>query len=55
MVEFGICRGWSSAKSRTTTLDMRRVDLSHFRCLLGRIPWVTALERKGLSGESELG
>lgn len=25
---------------------MSRVDFSHFRPLLGRIPWVTALERK---------
>jgi len=41
-------RGWSGAKSRTRTLDIRRVDFSVFMALLGRIVWVTALERKGV-------
>jgi len=47
-VEFRILRGWSGAKSRTRTLDIRRVDFSVFMALLGRIVWVTALERKGV-------
>lgn len=46
MVEFRNFRGWSRAKSRTTTLDIRVIALSFFKALLGRIPW--GMERKGL-------
>lgn len=46
-LEFSILRG-SRAKSRSTTLDFRRANLSHFRDLLGRIPWDMTVERRGV-------
>lgn len=48
MVEFGIFRGWSRAKSRTYNLAIRRVNFSLYRALLGRITWIAALERQGV-------
>ncbi|GAB0206764.1 mitochondrial enolase superfamily member 1 [Grus japonensis] len=47
MVEFRILRGRSRAVSRITTLDFRRANFGLFKDLLGRIPWVKALEGKG--------
>ncbi|GAB0209397.1 mitochondrial enolase superfamily member 1 [Grus japonensis] len=47
MAEFKILRGRSRAISRITTLDFRRGNFGLFRDLLGRIPWVRALEGKG--------
>ncbi|GAB0210277.1 hypothetical protein GRJ2_003493500 [Grus japonensis] len=47
MVEFRILRGRSRAISRITTLDFRRANFGLFRDLLGRIPWVKALEGHG--------
>ncbi|GAB0183643.1 mitochondrial enolase superfamily member 1 [Grus japonensis] len=44
MVEFGILHGRSRAISRITTLDFRRANFGLFKDLLGRIPWVKALE-----------
>ncbi|GAB0209149.1 rapamycin-insensitive companion of mTOR-like [Grus japonensis] len=47
MVEFRILRGRSRAISRITTLDFRRGNFGLFKDLLGRIPWVRALEGRG--------
>ncbi|GAB0181767.1 hypothetical protein GRJ2_000642000 [Grus japonensis] len=44
MVEFRILCGRSRAISRITTLDFRRANFGLFKDLLGRIPWVKALE-----------
>jgi len=48
MVEFRILRQVSRGKSRTKTLDFRRVDFNLFRLLLERIPWVVVQERRGI-------
>ncbi|GAB0204057.1 hypothetical protein GRJ2_002871300 [Grus japonensis] len=48
MVEFRILRGRSRAISRITTLDFRRANFGLCKDLLGRIPWVRALEGKGV-------
>ncbi|GAB0207304.1 hypothetical protein GRJ2_003196000 [Grus japonensis] len=48
MVEFRILRGRSRAISRITTLDFRRGNFGLFKDLLGRIPWVRALEGRGV-------
>jgi len=48
MVEFRILRGGSRAISRITTLDFRRANFELFKDLLGEIPWVRALEGKGV-------
>ncbi|GAB0209507.1 mitochondrial enolase superfamily member 1 [Grus japonensis] len=48
MVEFRILRGRSRAISRITTLDFRRGNFGLFKDLLGRIPWVRALEGGGV-------
>ncbi|GAB0203352.1 hypothetical protein GRJ2_002800800 [Grus japonensis] len=47
MVEFRILHGRSRAISRITILDFRRGNFGLFKDLLGRIPWVRALEGKG--------
>ncbi|GAB0182218.1 hypothetical protein GRJ2_000687100 [Grus japonensis] len=47
MVKFRILCGRSRAISRITTLDFRRANFGLFKDLLGRIPWVRALEGKG--------
>ncbi|GAB0208952.1 hypothetical protein GRJ2_003360900 [Grus japonensis] len=47
MVEFRILHGRSRAVNRITTLDVRRANFGLFKALLGRIPWVRALEGKG--------
>ncbi|GAB0208473.1 mitochondrial enolase superfamily member 1 [Grus japonensis] len=47
MVEFRILHGRSRAISRITTLDFRRANFGLCKDLLGRIPWVRALEGKG--------
>ena len=48
MVEFRILQGGSRAKSRIATLDFRRENFGLFKDLLGRIPWVRALEGRGV-------
>jgi len=48
MVEFRVLRGGSTAVSRITTLDFRRANFGLFKDLLGGIPWVRALECKGV-------
>jgi len=48
MVEFKILRGGSRAISRIKTLDLRRADFALFKELLGGIPWVRALEGRGV-------
>ncbi|GAB0176444.1 hypothetical protein GRJ2_000109600 [Grus japonensis] len=47
MVEFRILRAVRRARSKLTTLDLRRADFGLFRDLLGRIPWDKALEGRG--------
>ncbi|GAB0189140.1 mitochondrial enolase superfamily member 1 [Grus japonensis] len=44
MVEFRILCGRSRAVSRVTTPDFRKANFGLFKDLLGRIPWVRALE-----------
>ncbi|GAB0189216.1 mitochondrial enolase superfamily member 1 [Grus japonensis] len=48
MMEFRILCGRSTAISRITTLDFRRANFGLFKDLLGRIPWVKALEGRGV-------
>jgi len=48
MVEFRILRGGSRAISRIKTLDFRRANFGFFKQLLGAIPWVRALEGRGV-------
>ena len=48
MVVFRILRGGSRAVSRTKTLDLRRANFGLFKDLLGGIPWVRALEGRGV-------
>ncbi|GAB0208568.1 mitochondrial enolase superfamily member 1 [Grus japonensis] len=48
MVESRILHGRSRAVSRITTLDFRRANFGLLKDLLGRIPWVKALEGKGV-------
>jgi len=48
MVEFRILRGGSRAISRIKTLDFRRANFGLFKDLLGGIPWVRALEGRGV-------
>jgi len=48
MVEFRILRGGSRAVSRIKTLDFRRDNIGLFKDLLGQIPWVVALEGRGV-------
>ncbi|GAB0180066.1 mitochondrial enolase superfamily member 1 [Grus japonensis] len=48
MVELRILHGRSRAVSRITTLDFRRANFGLFKDLLGRIPWVRALEDRGV-------
>jgi len=48
MVEFTILRGGSRAISRITALDFRRANFGLFKDLLGGIPWVRALEGRGV-------
>ncbi|GAB0207732.1 hypothetical protein GRJ2_003238900 [Grus japonensis] len=48
MVESRILHGRSRAVSRITTPDFRRANFGLFKDLLGRIPWVRALEGKGV-------
>ncbi|GAB0200488.1 hypothetical protein GRJ2_002514200 [Grus japonensis] len=45
--EFRILHGRSRAMSRITTLDFRRAHFGLFKDLLGRIPWIRALEGRG--------
>ncbi|GAB0176447.1 mitochondrial enolase superfamily member 1 [Grus japonensis] len=47
LVEFRIPRAARRARSKLTTLDLRRADFGLFRDLLGRIPWDKALEGRG--------
>jgi len=48
MVEFRILHGRSRVISRITPLDFRRTKFGLFMDLLGGIPWVRALEGKGV-------
>jgi len=48
MVNFRILRGGSRAISRIKTLDFRRANFGLFKELLGGIPWVRALEGRGV-------
>jgi len=48
MVNFRILRGGSRAISRIKTLDFRRANFVLFKELLGGIPWVRALEGRGV-------
>jgi len=48
MVEFRILRGGSRAISRIKTLDFRRANFGLFKDLLGGIPWIRALESRGI-------
>ncbi|GAB0204618.1 mitochondrial enolase superfamily member 1 [Grus japonensis] len=47
-VEFRILHGSSRAVSRIRSLDFRRTNFGLFKDLLGRIPWVRALEGRGV-------
>ncbi|GAB0186969.1 mitochondrial enolase superfamily member 1 [Grus japonensis] len=53
MVELKILRAPRRAHSKLATLDFRRADFGLFRDLLGRGPWVKALEGRGVQ-ESRL-
>jgi len=48
MVEFRNLCGGSRAVSRIKTLDLRRANFGLFKELLGGIPWVRALEGRGV-------
>jgi len=48
MVELRMLHGGSRAISRITALDFRRAHFGLFKELLGGIPWVRALERRGI-------
>jgi len=48
MVEFRILCGGSRSISRIKTLDFRRANFGLFKDLLGGIPWVRALEGRGV-------
>jgi len=48
MVEFRILRGGSRAVSRITTLDLRRANFGLFKHLREGVPWVRALEGRGV-------
>ena len=48
MVEFSILGGGTRGNSRTATLDFRRADFELFRRLVGRVPWGSVLESKGV-------
>jgi len=48
MVEFRILRGGSRAISMIETLDLRRANFGLFKELLGGIPWIRALECRGV-------
>ena len=47
-VEFRILHGGSRAISRIKNLDFRRANFGLFKDLLGGIPWVRALEGRGV-------
>lgn len=47
-VEFRIWRLGIKTKHRITSFDFRREDFGLFRDLLRRMPWETALEKKGV-------
>ena len=48
MVEFLILGGVGRGNSKTATLDFRRADFELFRRLVGRVPWGSVLESKGV-------
>jgi len=48
MVKFRILRGGSRAISRIKTFDFKRANFGLFKELLGGIPWVRALEGRGV-------
>ena len=48
MVEFSILGGGTRGNSKTATLDFRRADFELFRRLVGRVPWGSVLESKGV-------
>jgi len=48
MVEFSILGGVRRGNSKTATLDFRRADFELLRRLVGRVPWGSVLESKGV-------
>ena len=48
MVEFLILGRVKRGNSKTATLDFRRADFELFRRLVGRVPWGSVLESKGV-------
>ena len=48
MVEFSILGGVRRGNSKTATLDFLRADFELFRRLVGRVPWGSVLESKGV-------
>ena len=48
MVEFLILGGVRRGNGKTATLDFRRADFELFRRLVGRVPWGSVLESKGV-------
>ena len=48
MVEFSILAGVRRGNSKTATLDFWRADFELFRGLVGRVPWDSVLESKGV-------
>ena len=48
MVEFSILGGGRRRNSKTATLDFWRADFELFRRLVGRVPWGSVLESKGV-------
>jgi len=48
ILEFRILHGGRRAISRIKILDLRRANLGLFKDLLGGIPWVRALEGRGV-------
>ena len=51
MVEFSILGGARRGNSKTATLDFRRADFELFRRLVGRVPWGSVLESKGVQDD----
>ena len=47
-IEFSILGGGSRGNSKTATLDFQRADFELFRRLVGRVPWGSVLESKGV-------
>jgi len=48
MADFSILCGARRGDSKTATLDFQRVDFELFWRLVGRVPWDSVLEDKGV-------